>query len=62
MTSHQEVADLLKQALRMADKFNALPWADLSEAEFNIVLPLGIGLLKSAHAVADTVLREQRSA
>jgi hypothetical protein len=65
MRVHKEVAELLKQVKRMADTFHALPWGDLSEDEFNIVRPLGIGMLKSWHAVADIELRklrEQRSA
>lgn len=62
MIVHREVAKLLKRANDMAGDIHALPWGDLSEDEFNVVFPLGIGLLKSAHAAADIVLRGRHNA
>jgi hypothetical protein len=61
MATHKQVAKLLKRANDMAGDFAALPWGDLSEDEFNIVLPLGIGLLKAMDAAADIVLRGQHN-
>ena len=59
--TNDQLLDLLKQANHMSDKLIALSWDDLSEAKFNIVFPLGIGLLKAAKTAA-TVLRKQRTA